>query len=78
MRREEQQALAWADRVLAEAPWVEEAYQAKMRALARLGERTQALAVYEDARAALARELGVEPSPLTEWLAEQLRRGEMI
>ena len=72
------QAILWADRVLAVAPWVEAAYQVKMRALARLGERAQALAVYEEARAALARELDVGPSALTEWLAERLRRGEMI
>ena len=78
VRRAYHQAVTWADRALQEAPWMESAYQVKMRALARDGYRTQALAVYEEARAALQRELGVSPSPQTEWLAERLRRGEDI
>ena len=78
VRRAYQSAVEWADRALAEAPWLERAYQVKMRALARQGCRARALAVYEEARAALQRELGVNPSPQTEWLAERLRRGEEI
>ncbi|GIV70776.1 MAG: hypothetical protein KatS3mg048_3638 [Caldilinea sp.] len=73
-----QQAVEWSDRALTAAPWLEEAYQVKMRALARQGKRAQALAVYVAARQALDQELGVSPSPLTEHLAECLRRGEMI
>ena len=73
-----QQAVEWSDRAIAATPWLEEAYQVKMRALARQGARTQALITYAAACQALARELGVSPSPLTERLAECLRRGEMI
>jgi DNA-binding SARP family transcriptional activator len=68
----------WGRRALAQAPWLEEGYQILMRSHARLGERTLALKVYGDAQAALERELGVTPSPLTEWLAERLRQGEEI
>ena len=78
VRREEGQAVEWADRALVVAPWAETAYQVKMRALARLGRRAEALATYEEARKALQQELNMPPSDLTEWLAERLRRGEDI
>ncbi len=71
-------AIEWADRALREAPWLESAYRVKMRALSRMGQRAQALSVYNEAREALHRELGVEPSLQTEWLAQRLRRGEEI
>ncbi len=71
-------AIEWAERALAEIPWLEEAYQIKMRALARLGYRAQALATYEEAQQTLRREMGVEPNAQTKWLAERLRRGEEI
>jgi ATP/maltotriose-dependent transcriptional regulator MalT/DNA-binding SARP family transcriptional activator len=72
------QAMLWARQVIAEAPWLEEAYQILMRGHARLDERSLALKVYETAVAALERELGASPSRLTRWLAERLRRGEEI
>lgn len=78
MRRAFHLAIEWADKALKEAPWLESAYQVKMRALARQGYRAQALVVYEEAQTALQRELGVAPSPQTEWLVERLRRGEDI
>ncbi|GEM_PF-699223 len=78
VRHQEQQAIMWADRALEVAPWEETAYQVKMRALARLGRRAQALAVYEEARVALARELDAPPSELLEWLVERLRQNEAI
>ena len=78
VRREERQAVEWSDRALAMAPWLEIAYQVKMRALARLGRRAEAMMVYEEACAILQQELGMPPSDLTTWLAERLRRGEDI
>ncbi|MBW7884405.1 MAG: hypothetical protein H3C34_17545, partial [Caldilineaceae bacterium] len=69
------EAMRWAQRALDAAPWLEEAYQILMRCHARLGERTLALRVYASAQAALREELGVEVSPLTEWLVARLQDG---
>lgn len=71
-------ALDWANKTIATASWSEEAYQVLMRAHARQGNRTLAFKAYNDAVIALQRELDLEPSPLTEWLAQQLRAGEEI
>lgn len=71
-------AIVWAERVIGEAPWMEESYQVLMRAWARMGLRGQALKVYEQAVEALHRELRASPSPLTQWLAQRLQRGEPI
>jgi DNA-binding SARP family transcriptional activator len=62
----------WAAKAIATAPWLEEAYQALMRAQARQGNRTLALKTYANAVAALQRELNVGPSALTQWLAQRL------
>jgi DNA-binding SARP family transcriptional activator len=62
----------WAAKAIASAPWLEEAYQALMRAQARQGNRTLALKTYANAVAALQRELNVGPSALTQWLAQRL------
>lgn len=72
------EALDWANKTVTAAPWSEEAYQVLMRAHARLGNRSLALKAYADAAAALKRELDLEPSPLTEWLAQRLRAGQEI
>ncbi len=72
------EALDWANKTIAAAPWSEEAYQILMRAHARQGNRTLALKAYADAVSALQRELDLEPSPLTDWLAQQLRAGQEI
>lgn len=72
------QAQRWAQRTVEQAPWLEEGYQALIRALARQKQRSQALRVYVDAVTSLRRELDVSPSPQTEWLAERLRQGEAI
>lgn len=77
-RGEPAAAVAWAERVIAAAPWQEQGYQALMRAYARQGQRARALRVYDQAAAALERELAVEPSALTRWLRERLQRGEGI
>ena len=54
-------------------PWREEAYCQLMRLLALDGQRSAALAQYETCRKILADELGVEPSPTTRALYEQIR-----
>lgn len=54
-------------------PFSERAYRALMRSHAGSGETQRALAAYEQCRAVLADELGVEPAPQTRALHEQLR-----
>ncbi|MBE2235922.1 MAG: HEAT repeat domain-containing protein [Anaerolinea sp.] len=78
IRSEPAQAERWARRALESAPWLEEAYAVLMRALARQGQRSAALRIYETAVAALKRELDAPPSPQTEWIAERLRQGKEI
>ncbi len=72
------EAVNWARRAVQVAPWLEEGYQALMRAYARQGQRGLALKTYEEALTALRRELDAPPSPLTRWLVERLHRGEDI
>lgn len=72
------EAADWARRTVQAAPWLEEGYQALMRAYARQGQRALALKTYNEAMEALRHELDVEPSPLTQWLAERLKRGEEV
>ena len=71
-------AARWAERAIAAAPWSEESYQSLMRAQSRQGDRALALRTYSVCAAALHHELGVPPSPLTEWLAKRLKAGEAI
>ncbi len=73
-----EEAIHWAERVVQRAAWHEEAYQILMRAHARLGRRTAALRVFQQARERLREELDVEPSALTAWLAEQIRQGQEV
>lgn len=54
-------------------PWREEAHCHVMRLLALEGQRSAALAQYENCRKVLAEELGVEPSSQTRDLYEQIR-----
>ena len=72
------EAMPWAERAIKTAPWLEEGYQALMRAHARLGQRTLALKTYADCVAALKRELDVPPSRRTEWIAKRLRTDEEV
>lgn len=62
---------------LALEPWREEAHRQLMRVLALDGQRSAALAQYEICRRLLADELGVEPTPETEALYEEIRAGEL-
>jgi predicted ATPase/DNA-binding SARP family transcriptional activator len=68
------QQYAW--RLLALEPWDEVGHRCLMRALARSGQRTQALQHYEHFRHQLAEELRVEPDDMTTALYEAMRRGQ--
>lgn len=72
-----QTARRYAGRQLALDPWREEAHGQMMRLLALEGQRSAALAQYEHCRRVLAEELGVEPSPQTRALYEQIRSGTL-
>jgi DNA-binding SARP family transcriptional activator len=72
------EAAPWAEKAVNTAPWLEEAYQALIRAQARQGRRSLALNTYDATVAALKRELDVPPSTLTEWLVQRLRADEEI
>jgi len=58
-------------------PWREEAHCHLMHLLAQDGQRSAALAQYEACRNMLAEEFGVEPSPKTRSLYEQIRAGKV-
>ena len=72
-----QTARRYALRQLELDPWREEAHCQMMRVLAFDGQRSAALAQYETCRKVLAEELGVEPSPTTRELYEQIRLGRL-
>ena len=58
-------ALTHADEAIGLEPYRERAYQRLMRLLAQLGDRAEALRVFERCRVLLSEELGVDPSPET-------------
>lgn len=70
------QAQHYAQRQLQLEPWREEAHRQLMRVLAVSGQRTTALAQYNQCRKTLADELGVEPDAETVALYEQIRSGK--
>jgi predicted ATPase len=72
---EYQQALPYGHRQVELEPWLEEAHQQLIRALAFDGQRSAALAQYETCRHVLANELNVEPSHETIQLYEAIRDG---
>ncbi len=72
---EYQQVLHYAHRQVELEPWLEEAHQQLIRALALDGQRSAALAQYENCRRMLAKELNVEPSQETVQLYETIRDG---
>jgi DNA-binding SARP family transcriptional activator len=69
-------ALQLAREAVSKAPFDEIALRRLMELLTRLGDRAEALRAYELFRTRLAEELGVEPDPVTEKLAEALRANE--
>jgi WD40 repeat protein/DNA-binding SARP family transcriptional activator len=70
--------LEWSERWIALGQTPEPAYRALMAAYAALGDRAKAVATFERCRAALEQDLGVDPSPETQSLYDQLLRGEAI
>ena len=70
--------LEWSERWIALGQTPEPAYRALMAAYAALGDRAKAVATFERCRAALEKELGVEPSQETQSLYDRLLRGETI
>jgi WD40 repeat protein/DNA-binding SARP family transcriptional activator len=70
------QAHRYATRQLQLEPWREEAHRQVMRVLALSGQRSVALAQYNQCRKILADELGVEPDAETVALYEQIRAGK--
>ena len=71
------QALPYAWQAVGLDPWREEAQRRLMRLLAQSGRRSEALAQYETCRQLLQEELGAEPTPETQRLYEQIRRGHL-
>jgi DNA-binding SARP family transcriptional activator len=65
-------ALRFARRLAAEEPWREEAHREVMRLCHLLGEDAEALKQFEVCRQALVEELGVDPSPETVALADEI------
>ena len=68
-------ALAYAHRQLEFDPWHEPAHRQTMQALALDGQRTAALAHYENCRETLLSDLNAEPEPATTALFESIRDG---
>lgn len=64
--------------VLHREPWREEAYRGLMRALARMGRRSEALHLYRECEALLRRELGVIPASETTALFEAIAASRPI
>jgi predicted ATPase/DNA-binding SARP family transcriptional activator len=75
-RGDSERAHRYAWRQVGLDPWREEAHRRLMRLLAQRGQRGAALAQYETCRRALAKELGVEPTPETTALYERIRAGK--
>ena len=71
------QAGAYAQRQIMIAPWQEEAYQQYMRYLTLNGQRSKALAQFENCRRYLRQELEVDPSQDTLDLFAQIQAGNL-
>ncbi|MEM7343940.1 MAG: BTAD domain-containing putative transcriptional regulator, partial [Chloroflexota bacterium] len=58
-------------------PWHEEAHRQLIRVLALSGQRSLALTQYDTCARILEEELGIEPSPETQTLYEQIKQGDL-
>ena len=76
-RHELEEASRYVQRQLELEPWREEAHRQLMRLLALSGQRSTALAQFENCRRTLADELGVEPAAETVALYERIKAGEV-
>ncbi len=77
-RRDEAQVQQYARRQIALEPWREEGHRHLMVSLARSGQASAALKQYEACQRILREELGVEPSPDLQALADQIRAGTFV
>jgi DNA-binding SARP family transcriptional activator len=68
------QSLHWADEAVRGAPLRESAHRCRMAAHAAAGNRAEALRVYHEVRALLAREMGIDPDRETQALYLELLR----
>jgi len=68
-------AVEYAQALVDLEPWREESHRVLMELFAQQGYRAAALAQYEKCRKILSQELGVEPMPETQALAESIRKG---
>jgi DNA-binding SARP family transcriptional activator/predicted ATPase len=74
----------WHDALMWSEQWIrlgyspEPAFRALMSAYAGLGDQGMVSATYQRCADSLNRELGLEPSPETQRLYEQIRRGELV
>lgn len=64
------------NRLLALVPWQESAHRQRMRLLAMMGQRHDALAQYDSCRRVLAAQMGVSPDEETAELYRQIQAGE--
>jgi predicted ATPase/DNA-binding SARP family transcriptional activator len=71
------EALKWGEEWIRLGYGPEAAYRGLMRAHAGLGDQGMVEAAYQRCVEALGRELGLQPSPETQRLYEQIRRGEL-
>jgi WD40 repeat protein/DNA-binding SARP family transcriptional activator/energy-coupling factor transporter ATP-binding protein EcfA2 len=74
---DDERTQCFARRWLELEPWHETAHRHLMLLLNRNGQRSTALAQFEQCRRALAAELGIEPSPETVALVEQIKTGTL-
>lgn len=72
------EALEWAQRLVKLDPLAEEAHQRLMRLYYRLGNRAAAMAAYERCYNLLKQELGAQPLPSTQALAQQIEQGQTL
>lgn len=78
LRRNYTQASELAQKEIELEPWRESAHRRLMRAFALSDQRTQALRQYQVCRQILRKDLGIEPSPETQRLYDQIRSGKRI
>ncbi len=75
--QEYDEAVAYAERLMAIEPWLEEAHRQLMLLQAYQGQRGKALAQYDQCCRTLTRELGIDPSPATTDIYNQIRENRL-
>lgn len=70
--------VSWYDRAIEVNPLAEECYRGLMGCLAAVGQRAEALALYQQCRTVLATELGIEPSAKTQEIYQAIKQGDNL